>query len=210
MKSKSVLRRMMILKLIVLAAAVTAFAQSTDESNPTAIDASGYTGKGPGKETNYFYSFTGGPGDVTVTIGLKAKSYSTFCRMEVFDSGMRTVATANMNAATTTGGAGESRTFTLPATQKVLIKLTLDANLASYKISLGGAVGNGDASEGAGAGGNGGMAKPNKDLLKNIDLTKFPKPVSVPKSGKLIVLMKDGSKQEFDLAEVKSVVTVAN
>src|SRR5688572_4017717 len=121
MKSKSLLRRMVILKLVVLAFAASAFAQSTDQSSPTAIDGNEYSGKGPSKETNYFYSFTGGPGEVTVSLELKAKSFSTFARMEIFDSGMGTVATANMNAATTTGAASDSRTFTLPAAQKVVI-----------------------------------------------------------------------------------------
>jgi hypothetical protein len=209
MKNESLLRRLVLLKLIVVAFAFAAFAQSTDKSSPTEIAASEYTGKGPGKETNYFYSFKGGPGDVTVTLELKAKSYSTFARMEIFDSGMRTVATANMNAATTSGAATEARTFTLPAKQKVLIKITLDANLASYRITLGGAVSN-DGSGIGGATDGGGKVKFNKDMVKDMDFSKFPKPVVVPNSGKLVVLMKDGSKQEFDLAEVKSVVTIAN
>ena len=210
MRSNNLLNRVVILNMILLAGAVAGFAQSTDQSDPTAIDASGYNGKGPGKETNYFYSFTGGPGEVTVTIGLKAKSYSTFARMEVFDSGMRTVATANMNAATTTGMAGESRTFTLPGAQKVLIKLTLDGNLASYKISLGGAVGTGAGTESGGASGGGGKVKFSKELAKNVDLSKAPKQVSFPQSGTLRVRMKDGTNHEFALEQVQSVTTVAN
>jgi len=206
MKSKRLLRRMVVLTLVVLAFTVAAFAQSTNKSTPTEIAGNEYTGKGPNKETNYFYSFTGGPGEVKVTLELKAKSFSTFARMEVFDSGMRTVATANMNAATTTGPASESRTFTLPGAQKVLIKLTLDANLANYKITLGGAVSTGDGSDMGG--GNGTIDKDKvKDLLKN---KNFPKPVSVPKSGTMRIFMKDGTTHEFALEDVKSVITVAN
>src|SRR5215212_3355212 len=103
MKSKSLLIRMVILNLIVLAAGVTAFAQSTNQSSPTAMKSSQYIGKGPSKETTYFFSFIGGPGEVEIKLELKAKTYSTFARLEVLDGANQMIGTLNMNAATSTG-----------------------------------------------------------------------------------------------------------
>jgi hypothetical protein len=212
MKSKLLLKQLAFFSVGVLAIVCPAFGQSTSQSSPTEIPASGYSNsKGPSKETIYFFGFTAGPGDVTVTLEIKAKTYSTFARMEIFDAEMNTVATSNMNAATTTGSSSVVKTISLADSQKVLIKLTLDGNLASYKITLGGAVNaGGSSSDTDGSSGGTINGKPNSIPFKDVDISKLPKPVSVPKSGTLVVLMKDGSKQKFDLAEVKSVTTTAN
>ena len=199
MKSKNLIRRMVILKLIVLAFAVTAFAQSTNQSSPTAMTSLQYVGKGPSKETIYFFSFTGGPGEVQIKLELKAKTYSTFGRLEVLDSGMHTLATVNMNAATSTGPAQEIRQFDVDEKQTVILKLTLDANLASYKINLSGAVtwdSPGSTSSGGSGNGSNGKGKP---------IFSSGQTINVPKSGTLIIKMTDGTTQEFDLATVQSV-----
>jgi hypothetical protein len=196
------LRNLILPVLGCLLFAAAAQAQSTNQSSPTPLTSSGYTGKGPTKETNYYFNFTGGPGEVTVGLEINARDYSTFARLELW-SGNKTIATYNMNAATTTGASSVVKELKLDGKQTVVIKLTLDANLASYKITLAGAVGG----EGSSMASAGGVGKPKLNLSAD-DMAKLPKPVTVPKSGTLIVRMKDGSAHEFDLATVSSVLVV--
>jgi hypothetical protein len=211
-----------ILSVVLLSTAVGASAQSTNQSSPTSLTGNEYTGKGPSKETNYFFSFTGGPGEVTVGLEIKARDYSTFARLEVW-SGNNTIATHNMNAATTTGASSVVKEFNLDEKQTILIKLTLDGNLANYKITLGGTVEGATGSvemPPADTGGttNGNMSNstdpgptaststtPGK--IFNIDLGKFKlgQFINFPKTGTLVIQMKDGTTQEIDLGGVKSV-----
>jgi hypothetical protein len=109
-------------------------AQSTSASSPTPLSSS-FSGKGPNKETDYYFSVSGGPGQVSVTLQLSAKQYSTFARVEVTDAGGNTLATLNMDASTGTGTSQQVRSFDLPTKQTVRLKLTLDANLDTYTIS---------------------------------------------------------------------------
>jgi hypothetical protein len=201
-QKRSNLRNLILPVFACLLFAAAARAQSTNQSSPTPLTPAGYTGKGPTKETNYYFNFTGGPGEVTVGLEINARDYSTFARLELW-SGNKTLATHNMNAATTTGSSSIVKELNLGGKRTVVIKLTLDANLASYKITLGGAVGG----EGSSMASTGGVVKPKLNLSAD-DMAKLPKPVIVPKSGTLVVRMKDGSSQEFDLATVSSVLVV--
>jgi hypothetical protein len=201
-QKRSNLRILILPVLACLLFAAAAHAQSTNQTSPTPLTSAGYTGKGPTKETNYYFSFTGGPGEVTVGLEINARDYSTFARLELW-SGNKTIATHNMNAATTTGPSSVVKELNLDGKQTVVIKLTLDANLASYKITLAGAVGG----EGPSMASAGGVGKPKLNLSAD-DMGKLPKPVTVPKSGTLIVRMKDGSAHEFDLATVSSVLVM--
>ena len=212
------------LKLILLTILSLAFinatqAQSTNQSNPTPFAANEITGKGPSKETNYYYSFTGGPGEVTITLNIKAKQYSTFARLEVLDAGFNTLATHNMNAATSTGAAQVVKKIGLSEKQSILLKLTLDGNLAEYKIALGGAVVFGgfssDDSSGSIVNTNASQStgkmtnqSANKDKIFNIDFNKFKfgQFINLPNKGTLVIQMNDGSKQEIDLKNVTNVM----
>ena len=112
------------LSLILLVLVNSATAQSTVQSKPTPLTTSEYTAKGPTKETNYYFSFTGGPGEVSVTLKIKATDYSTFARIEILTSGMATLATHNMNATTGTGPVQVVKTVSL--------KKTTDTNYQTY------------------------------------------------------------------------------
>ena len=60
-----------------------------------------------------------------------------------------------------------------------------------------------------GGGGNSGGGKGN--FGKNLgNTTGLPTPIIVPKTGTMIVFMKDGTKHEFALEQVKSVVRTVN
>jgi len=131
--------------LAIFGLVAAASAQSKDQSSPTALTSGEYLGKSPIKETTYFFNFNGGPGEVSVRLEISAKQYSTFARLEIIDAELNTLATHNMNAATTSGTAQVLKKLTLDEKQTLMIKLTLDGNLASYKIALGGAVDSGTA-----------------------------------------------------------------
>lgn len=142
--------------------AITASSQSTNPSSPTPVNGQ-YTGKGPSKETNYYFSFSGGPGDISVRLDIKAKGYSTFARIEIGNDPSNLIAMHNMNASTTTGSATVTKEFKLAQKQTVRIKLTLDGNLAEYTLAVKGGIvfsggggesteaGNGKLSSGGGA-----------------------------------------------------------
>lgn len=211
--------------LAIYCMSVSITAQSTNQSTPTQFSGNEYTGKGPSKETLYFFGFTGGPGEVTVALEIKAKQYSTFARLEILDSELNTLATHNMNAATTSGAQQVLKKINLDEKQAVLLKVTLDGNLANYKIVLGGAVDAGppvttdtpSADSGGGAtpstesvpseASPGPSASTGGNKFFNIDFGKFKlgQFINFPKTGTLVIHLKDGTTQEIDLASVKSV-----
>jgi hypothetical protein len=56
--------RLLMIFILVLATAVVAAAQSHDRDHPTPLTSDLIKGTGTGKKVEYFYSFTGGPGQV--------------------------------------------------------------------------------------------------------------------------------------------------
>ena len=123
-----------------LMSALSLAAQSTNPSGPTPVNGE-YAGKGPSAETNYYFNFTGGPREVSVTLEIKGKDYSTFARMEIGNDPSNLIAMHNMNASTTTGVSSATKEFKLSKKQTIRIKLTLDQNLAEYKLMVSGGVG---------------------------------------------------------------------
>ena len=208
-----------------LACTIHVAGQSTNQSSPTPLTSAEFTGKAPSKETLYFFNFTGGPGEVTVQLEIKAKQYSTFARLEILDSGLNTLATHNMNAATTSGAQQVLKKVNLDEKQTVLLKVTLDANLANYKIALGGAIeaaastptdtppadtsgGTSTSTESTPSEASPGpTASTGGNKFFNVDFGKFKlgQFINMPKTGMLVIQMKDGTTQEIDLASVKSV-----
>ena len=65
----------LLLALLLLLAAPAA-AQSTDRDDPTVLTSNEIKDEGPGKAVEYYYGITAGPGEVTITVDLKASSYS--------------------------------------------------------------------------------------------------------------------------------------
>lgn len=119
--------------------AASARAQSTDQSSPTPITASELTIKGPKKNNQqYYYSFTGGPGEVSVSLNVKAKSSSTFVGIKVFDAELNTLTYHNMSADTSPSVA--MKKFDVGEKQTLVLSFTSDGSLGECKIKFGGAV----------------------------------------------------------------------
>jgi len=210
---------------LILVGGVAASAQSTDQSNPTPITSNELTIAGPKKNNQqFYYSFTAGPGEVSLQFSVKAKTYSTFVGVKIFDAELNTLTYHNMSADSSQSMA--LKKFDVGAKQTLVMSFTSDSNLGECKIKLGGAVELGGAEsssssasdstatnstpeaqpvdQGSGAGASTSSGK-NKDLVFSI-LDAAGQRFNIPANGKLRLEMKDGSVQEIDLTQVKKIL----
>jgi hypothetical protein len=225
MKSRQIL---LIIFLLLAATVSAANAQSQDRDNPTALAANTITGSGIGKKVEYYYSFTAGPGEIAVTIDLKAKTGSTNADVEIFDADSK-VFYYYPNATSTNEHAVKK--FTLNSEQPLTLRLALDTSAGAYSIKLAGPIQLATvppAGETAAAGEqpqpptdvpqpdtanttpadslSGTTAKSGKSskLDFSLDLLQTAgKHFGLPTSGILHIVMKDGSVQDIDLSQVK-------
>lgn len=216
---------------LVIAACCLALGQSTDQANPTPLQSAELVIAGPQKANQqYYYSFPAGPGEVTLSISLKAKSSSTFAGIKVFDEELNTLAFHNMSAEKSPSMA--KKTFEVGTKQTLLMSFTSDPSLGEFKIKFGGAVefgsssslpapisgppvatDNGQPSTSSGAE-NGSNEAPsakvkNKSFVMSI-LDAAGQRFNIPANGKLRIEMKDGSIQEIDLTQVKKILVKNN
>lgn len=71
--------------LLLLTATGSAFAQSTDRDHPTVLRSNEITGDLTSAEVEYFYSFTAGAGEVTITVDVKSSGGTTGTAFELLD-----------------------------------------------------------------------------------------------------------------------------
>jgi hypothetical protein len=116
-----------------------AHAQSTERDNPTPLASNEIKGEGPGKDAVYYYSFTAGPGEVTITVDLKATAYSTAVRFELLDADSNQLLAHNMNA-TSARAERVVRRVDVREKRAVILKLVVDSNTGEYMVRLSGAV----------------------------------------------------------------------
>ncbi len=124
--------------LMVLTVNGAALAQSSDRDNPTPLASNTIKGNGTGKKVEYYYSFTAGPGEVVVTVDLKAKSGSTNADVEIFD-GESSKIFYYYPGATSTNERGVKK-FTVTSKQQLLLRLAFDMDAGEYAIKLAGPV----------------------------------------------------------------------
>jgi hypothetical protein len=100
MKNESLLRRLVLLKLIVVAFAFAAFAQSTDKSSRPRLQPANIQERDRARRQT---TFIASRADLVMSPYARAKGKELLdvCSDGDLRFGMRTVATANMNAATT-------------------------------------------------------------------------------------------------------------
>jgi hypothetical protein len=233
MKSKRIL---LLSLLLIAAAAIGANAQSQDRDNPTPFASNTVKGSGIGKKVEYFYSFTAGPGEVAITVDLKAKAGSTNADVEIFDEDGNKVFYYYPNA--TSQNEHAVKRFTLNKKQLLTLRLALDSSAGAYSLKLTGPVEFAgpaatdavaptdsdtptEAPPDAGAAQpdtsvaqpDAGSAQPVADVSKpgkkiNIDFNlkdKLNMLKDVPTSGSMVILMKDGTTQEIQMKNVKSI-----
>lgn len=172
------------ISLLFLVLSLFAFAgstqgQSTDQSNPTPVSSNELTITGPKKNNQqYYYSFTGGPGEVSLTLSVKAKSSSTFVGIKVFDAELNTLTFHNMSADTSSPGMAKKK-FDVGDRQTLVMSFTSDASLGECKIKFEGAVEMG-AGTGTGAGDSMMESAPStaSDMMSSSSLQATPPPVA--------------------------------
>ena len=236
-------RRILLLSLLIMVAtAVGVNAQSQDRDNPTPFVSNPAKGNGTGKKVEYFYSFTGGPGEVALTVDLKAKAGSTNADVEVFDEDGNKIFYYYPNA--TSQNEHAVKRFTLNNKQLLILRVALDSSAGEYSIKLGGAVelaapaaatdavtatdpvtataaqpdasaaqpdtsvaqadtsaAQPDATQPVAE-----VAKPGKKINLDFNLKdKLNLLKDIPTSGSMIILMKDGTTQEIQMKNVKSI-----
>jgi hypothetical protein len=219
-------RRILLLTFLLMAAtAIGVNAQSQDRNNPTPLAADTIKGSGAGKKVEYYYSFTAGPGEVAVTVDLKAKAGSTNADVEIFDPDSK-IFYLYSNATTTAEHA--VKRFTLNSKQTLILRLSFDSSAGEYSIKLSGPVELATpvvepaASEPAATGEQPATSSSDSDAATGAtaDTTKSGKTsklnfginilqsvgtqFGLPTTGMLHFVMKDGSVQDIDLSKVKT------
>jgi hypothetical protein len=211
--------------LLIAATAVGASAQSQDRDNPTPLSENTIKGSGAGKKIDYYYSFTAGPGEVIVTVDLKAKSGSTNADVEVFDADSK-IFYLYPNATTTAEHAVKK--FTLNSKQALILRLSFDSSAGEYSIKLSGPIelpapavepaasepaaatgqpATSSSESEAATGATADAAKSGKTSKLNFGvniLQSVGTQFGLPTSGVLHFVMKDGSVQDIDLSKVKT------
>src|ERR1043165_2036667 len=133
------------LLLICLLTAVAVKAQdqtaSTDRDNPTALTSNVIAADGVDEKTEYFYSFAAGPGDVTLTLDVKAKKNTAVSSVDIalYDAKSKKLLSTYANP-----DHGSSKraveTAKVRGTQTLLLEVTVSPGVDTFKIKRDGAV----------------------------------------------------------------------
>jgi hypothetical protein len=129
--------------LVLIAATSSAFAQSTDRDHPTPFTSTEIKGELNAKEIEYFYSFTAGPGEVTLTVDVTSSDGTTGTAFELLDADANKVLICCEGAqADSTGTTGRDvKSIKLGKNQTVILHLTpFKYGTGTYRVRISGAV----------------------------------------------------------------------
>ena len=188
---------------VILLMAATSFAQSTDRDNPTPLNSSEISGNMNDLNRETFYSFTAGPGEVTITLDVNAQRDSQgLLNFDVLArNGATSLACCYFAQGNGGGTAREVATFKLTKRQTVILHTTngpIGGGTFRFRVT-------GSATFGGGPVGD------NDGGYRN-DNSNYPRgnrgdgdPVEVPQSGTLHIRMKDGSTKDIDLSRIRNI-----
>ena len=128
--------------LLLITATGSAFAQSTDRDHPTPLRSNEITGDLNGEAIEYFFSFTAGPGELTITLDVKSSGGTTGTAFELLDGNADKVLICCEGAQA--GSEGESGreivSITLAKRQTVVLHLTpFKYGHGTYRVRITGA-----------------------------------------------------------------------
>jgi hypothetical protein len=129
--------------LVLIAATGSAFAQSTHRDHPTPFTSDEIKGELNAKEIEYFYSFTAGPGEVTLTVDVKSSDGTTGTAFELLDSDANKVLICcEFAQADSTGTTGRNvKSIKIGKGQTVILHLTpFKYGTGTYRVRISGAV----------------------------------------------------------------------
>jgi len=197
-----------------LLAAQASFAQSTNRDDPTPLTSNEVSGNFDDPERGakeYFYSFTAGPGDLTITFDLKGRDRdaSGSVAYELLPSNGSEGDPILCCEYAQTGGGTTGRSVAnvkLTRRQNVILHLTNSIYRGgSFNVRFSGApISFGGAAAGRGDGGNTGEDRGRGEGYGHGN-NHGGDPVEVPASGILHIRMKDGTVRDIDLSRVRSI-----
>ena len=129
--------------LLLIAATGSVCAQSTNRDHPTPFTSDEVRGDLKGEEIEYFYSFSAGPGEVTITVDVKSSGGTTGTAFELLDREANKVLICCEGAqADSSGQSGrEVVSIKLAKRQTVVLHLTpFKYGTGTYRVRLSGAV----------------------------------------------------------------------
>jgi hypothetical protein len=188
----------------------SAHAQSKDRDNPTRLTSNEISGVIGGNLGNdYYYTFVAGPGELTITVTVEPGrdagiSFNTM-RFDLFDEDARQLTGKSQSAGSGHTEQGVVR-LQLGRRQRLLLRVSIPESnhgmgTGKYRLRLSGSVET-NTPTATGSGVN--VA----DLKLFDDANSGAKGNCLPKTGTLIVKMKDGSKRIIDLSEAATVTIV--
>jgi hypothetical protein len=186
-----------------------AMAQYSSRDNPSSLNSGDLTGNMNDLKKETFYSFTAGPGQVTITLDVNAKRDSQgVLNFEVLARNGATSLACCYFAQGDGGGTGrEVATFNVPRRQTVILHTTNGPiGGGTFRIRITGAASYGGGSS---VGDNDGD---NRNDGGDRNDSNYPRgnrgggdPVDVPSSGILRIRMKDGTVKDIDLSRVRNI-----
>ena len=129
--------------LVLIAASGSTFAQSTDRDHPTPFKSNEIKGDLRAEEIEYFYSFTAGPGEVTITVDVKSSDGTTGTAFELLDAdGSKVLICCEGAQADSSGTTGRDvKIIKLTRRQTVILHLTpFKYGTGTYRVRISGAV----------------------------------------------------------------------
>lgn len=187
--------------LVVFAVTNATSAQSSNRDYPTSLNSSEISGNMNDHDRETFYSFTAGPGEVTITVDVNAtRDEQGLLTFDVLARNGATSLACCYVAQGNGGGTGRDvATFKLAKRQTVILHTTNGPiGGGTFRIRLGGAI-----SFGRTTGGTGGFGDLNGDDRDGG--TREEDAISVPASGILHIRMKNGTTQDINLKLVRNI-----
>jgi hypothetical protein len=184
-------------------------AQYSSRDNPRVLNSGEITGNMNDLNKETFYSFTAGPGEVTITVDVNAKYDSQgLLTFEVVAQNGATNLACCYGAQGNGGGTGrEVATFNVSKRQTVILHTTNGPiGGGTFRIRITGAANFGG---GPTVGDNGGDTRNDGGNRNDSNYQRGNRrggdPVDVPSSGILRIRMKDGSVRDIDLNKVRDI-----
>jgi hypothetical protein len=186
--------------LLLLTASISISAQSTDRDHPTPLRSNEITGSLTEHNEDQFYSFVAGPGELTITLDVKAiPENQAQLSFELLERDAATSILCCEGAQGDGGGTGRDVKSVRIARRRTVILHTTNGPIGggTFRIRL------------SGAAVSGGSVKTYDDdkIIENnrVGGNRSANRISVPASGTLLIRMKDGSTKEIDLSLVREI-----
>jgi len=201
----------LLLLLILISSPRFSNAQSKDRDYPTWLTSNEISGEltPANKKANYYYAFMAGPGELTITVTVESGPgyYADSVNFELFDEDAKSLTSKYVSSIS---GRSEQAVERINVTrrQRILLRLAFDGtgpyrSPGKYRVRFGGAI---DASrDEETSGGTDPVSR--MEAASNAQRRKESGDC-LPKSGTLIIKMKDGSKKIIDLNEAETITVV--